>query len=168
MEDDDGQRQITQWLMCITLVKPELQAHHPALLGHAIMPCRAMPRHASNQRWPAASGQRPAASSQLSSSHNEIPRTGAHHLGVPTSQDPGTSAPGQAQVGMPWHGIARAPDKSLRVLRTPAVPPGTLDKYLCSPHLGTHWKAPCRWSSTSPESPPCRPSSISSRPGARG
>lgn len=49
--------------MCITLVKPELQAHHPALLGHAIMPCRAMPRHASNQRRPAASGQRPAASS---------------------------------------------------------------------------------------------------------
>lgn len=40
---------------------------------------------------------------------------------------------GKHKLGWPLHGIDRAPDKSLRVLRTPSVPPGTLDKYLPVP-----------------------------------
>ncbi|POS72385.1 hypothetical protein DHEL01_v209217 [Diaporthe helianthi] len=52
------------------------------------MPCRTIPRHASSQHRPATSGQRPTGQQPtqlLKSSHNEIPRTGAHHLGVPTT-----------------------------------------------------------------------------------
>jgi hypothetical protein len=58
-----GENRLHSGSCAMSLVKPKVpaQAHQPALLGHAIMPCRAMPRHASSQK--------PEASSQLSSRH---------------------------------------------------------------------------------------------------
>lgn len=74
-------------------------------------------------------GQRPAASSQLSSRHTTRSRElGPTILACPLVKIQERALQGKHKLGWPWHGIARAPDKLLRVLRTPSVPPGTLDQ----------------------------------------
>lgn len=119
-------------------------ARQPALAGHAIMPCRAMPRHASSPAaQPAASSERPAASSARHTTRSR--ELGPTILACPLVKIQERALQGKLKLGWPWHGTARAPDKLLRV---PAYPIRTaLVRWTstCDPSPPAHhWKAPCR------------------------